>query len=279
MSDIISSYGSKSSIRRRKINEAMENFYKDKEQKAQENIQSLNESVSIDTENKAIALRDTSNRIKNRKTYLKESVETINGIKENLIKECFGYIVYSALPLDEDFKKHEPNQRYIIEQASNLFETLSNENLIKILENSIFGGICSNINAEVDNASGIEVKEMAKNIKEHCKFEFETCINVLKEKLIDVIKVERKMTENKELIESQGRIIRENEATKTLFKRLFEKNISAVVESKKEDLDKKDIMSLAFSESILDYALLEGLYTLKCIDIDANRLNTVIKFI
>jgi len=278
MSEIISSYGSKASQRRRKLNEAMESFYKEKDQKVQDNLQSLNESTAIDIENRAIALKDTSNRIKSRKSYLKESVETITSIKENLIKDSFAYIVYEALPLDKEFKEH--NMKYINESASEVFNTLSKENLISIDENSIFGGICSNINTEVDNASGIDETQMALNIKEHCKFEFETCVNVLSEKLIDVIKVERKMTENKELVESQGRIIRENEATKTLFKKLFEKNITSVVEDKKEEgLDKKDIMSLAFSESILDYALLEGLYTLKCIEIDSHRLNSVIKFI
>lgn len=275
MSEIISSYNSSSARRRRKFNEAVESMLNEKQSKNNSATEIYNENKSILTENMSIDVKDSVLRNKKRKAFLQESVENINNLKEKLLSEAFSYIVYKSLLIDEDYKKHNIN--YIMTESKDLFAKLKAKGLIDIDCDTIFGGIYSNLCAYVDTCENKDEIEIAKTIKEQCDFEFTTCIDIIRDKVVNTINKEGSIKEAKEAYLSTGKLIHED--TKTLIRKLFEKNINLVVESEEnKDLDKKDLMDLAFSETLLDYTLLESLYTLKCIDLNISNLNKCLKY-
>jgi len=78
--------------------------------------------------------------------------------------------------------------------------------------------------------------------------------------------------------EGQETIVEKYSKNKTLFRALQEKNTELALQEKGEDFDKSTLLDMVMAESLIDYTLLEAVYTMKLADIDFDNLQSTVRF-
>lgn len=266
------------SIKRRKINSNITEFFdkKDLDDKLLKESANIENEIKLNTLAMEVSDFNINNKNKKRKQFLANEEFKNNKITE-LINESLIYIVYKSLNLDEDFKKH--NLNYIKETVKTFMKKLEENNCFCCPQYSCIDDIRRKItmivNENKDNISTMDEKILIKQIKEACNFEFETSINIIKDKVLDTVNREKQYSEYLEKCKNEdisNKDIRNN--SNTLFRNIFEGNISAIVKQEGDNskLTKQNIMDIALSEAILDYTLLETVNTLRINNIDISCL-------
>lgn len=267
-----------SSEKRKKINRNIEKFFNDK--KEEEKL--LNESANIDQEIKinsiAIEVKDNNFTRKNKRKRDRLANNKFKAEKiDELFVESLSYIIFESLVLDDSFKYK--NKDYIFETSRNFINSIKENKNLYLSEGSsgtdIFRKISMIVEENIENQNDIDDKGIAKQIKEACSFEFKNAISIIKEKVVDTINNEKKYSKFLEECKNEGVSNKElRKSDKSLFRCILEGNISAVVNDETtSDLNKKNVMDLAFSESIFDYTLLETIHTLKLSNLDTSSIS------
>jgi len=267
-----------SSEKRKKINRNIEKFFNDK--KEEEKL--LNESANIDQEIKinsiAIEVKDNNFTRKNKRKRDRLANNKFKAEKiDELFVESLSYIIFESLVLDDSFKYK--NKDYIFETSRNFINSIKENKNLYLSEGSsgtdIFRKISMIVEENIENQNDIDDKGIVKQIKEACSFEFKNAISIIKEKVIDTINNEKKYSKFLEECKNEGISNKElRKSDKSLFRCILEGNISAVVNDETtSDLNKKNVMDLAFSESIFDYTLLETIHTLKLSNLDTSNIS------
>jgi len=194
-----------------------------------------------------------------------------------LAEQTFAYAVYEALPIDEAQKKHNGN--YIYEQATGLFSSLK-ENL-DFKQDILFNDMVSRIQAVVEGRDDSkDAKELFKESLELNSFELGIVTQMLKIKVTEAVRTEKELTveKNRLIQEGQETIVEKYSKNKTLFRALQEKNTELALQEKGEDFDKSTLLDMVMAESLIDYTLLEAVYTMKLADIDFDNLQSTVRF-
>lgn len=292
--NIISSYNSPRSRKDQKINESIANYF-DKQKDsilAEDEIQKNKNEIL--TEDIAIKMKDTKILDESKKTPL-QIIKEKSDLQTTIFFESLTYIIYESLWLDDDFKSS--NKKYIIENINKTLNAavpyIKNDNTCTCIE-MIKSGINNSIETfygnprfTVDTFSGDgdtdEIKKnFLKSVKDNCKFEFEACTGVIKDKVLNTLNNEKVLAKNlQECFNESTEIVRkkaEDTVNHTLFKTLFNKNVVSVSNELGDTAPRKDVLDLALSESILTYTILETLHTLKLVEVDPKEMIQTLKY-
>ena len=189
---------------------------------------------------------------------------------------AFASMVFKALPLDEDFKVSNVN--YIFECATKYYNTLASQGTLKVTKNSPFERVIESIAVAYSGTPETDKLTLGSTVKNAIHdndLEVNFAEKTVSDKVISAVGDEKTVSTVSEAMKEAGRFV---SADKTLFRYLNESNIHVVLEENPE-ISKDDAMDLAMCESILQYTLLEMAYTLKLVDLDLTKVNTVKKFI
>lgn len=277
--EIISSYNTVESRRRNSINngimsilseDIIQKDIKRDELLAESSMQyeSISESLNLSTISESNASRNR------KKVYVQ-----LSELKEKIVNETFNKIIYESLLIDKDQK--EFNKEYITEKSIGFFNELNNLNVLNIQENSLWFDILENINIivhEIDNTNineEVAIHEALELNKRNIQIVTET----LQYKVTEAIKIERNIAhKNKDLINENGKEYLAQKEICSLFKSIQVKNSKEIL-TENSNVDMGDLLDLTMMESLLDYTLLETVYTMKLVNMDTLRLNKSIKYI
>ena len=272
--NLISTFGSKSSKRRHKINEATKNILSDKQTDREILVESLSLDREIMADKNAMQIKESIN-YKNkshsrvRDNSLKEALKL--EIENNVNRRLFAHIVKEALVLDSEFKNNKKHSDYIIESANQYFDFIVSNNIIDVKENSLFEDMIISVHTIVEskgNNSIIEDEVFNEALKDN-EFELEFVIPVIKSKLVEAINMEGKIAEERDKLINEDKYVDDQV---TLFRVLMNKNIDNVIKESNENHDKENIKNAALAESMIDYTILETAHTLQLINIDYSKL-------
>lgn len=195
-----------------------------------------------------------------------------------MISEAFANLVYDSIPLDENFK--ENNKNNIIEKTCGVFRKLHENGSIdegNYAWRNYFNIISESTPLLKENANDlIKVEQILKETEENVKHNGKTISKVLEGKILETIKNEKLIANNKvELLQTNKKF-----TGNTLFSALLIKNVKDInVGEKYINAPQDKTMDIAFAESIIDYAILEGLNTLELVKFDVDVITHAIKHI
>lgn len=275
--EIISSADTVTSKKARKINEDINEFLDS--MNTENTIR--NEESKIETEilmessmmNYQETMQQQNSKFKEALSRDFENETLVNTLAE----QTFAYAVYEALPIDEAQKKHNAN--YIYEQATGLFSSLK-ENL-DFKQDTLFNDMVSRIQAVVEGRDDSkDAKTLFKESLDLNSFELGIVTQMLKIKVTEAVRTEKELTveKNRLIQEGQDTIVEKYSKNKTLFRALQEKNTELALQEKGEDFDKSTLLDMVMAESLIDYTLLEAVYTMKLADIDFDNLQSTVRF-
>lgn len=267
-----------SSEKRKKINRNIEKFFNNKKEEKKILEESSNIEQEIKINNIAVEVKDNNFTRKNKKRRDRLANNKFKAEKiDELFTESLSYIIFESLVLDKNFKYK--NKDYIFETSRKFINGIKENKNLYLHEGTsgtdIFKKISMIVEESIINKDYIDDRDIVKQIKEACSFEFNNAISIIKEKVIDTIDKEKKYSAFLEDCKNKGVSNKElRKSDKSLFRCILEGNISAVINDEStSDLNKKNVMDLAFSESIFDYTLLETIHTLKLSNLDTSNIS------
>lgn len=267
-----------SSEKRKKINRNIEKFFNNKKEEEKILEESSNIEQEIKINNIAVEVKDNNFTRKNKKRRDRLANNKFKAEKiDELFTESLSYIIFESLVLDKNFKYK--NKDYIFETSRKFINGIKENKNLYLHEGTsgtdIFKKISMIVEESIINKDYIDDRDIVKQIKEACSFEFNNAISIIKEKVIDTIDKEKKYSAFLEDCKNKGVSNKElRKSDKSLFRCILEGNISAVINDEStSDLNKKNVMDLAFSESIFDYTLLETIHTLKLSNLDTSNIS------
>jgi len=260
---ILSTYNTKRAKKRREhlaktqeilegyeLNRIAEEALEEKEQKA------LRESFDVSLTNYH---KENRNNIKS----ANKKVNSLNEKIDEVCKDLFFYFVYESLLIDNNIK--EKNFNYIREESNKFFETCANNNAIIIKEGSGFGDLIDRatefIKEDINNENGIDVKKIIQKTLISEDMIGYYGIESIKLKTAECLRNEKKGSIIKEELESEGKYVDPN---KSLFRKIFEKNIQETIE-KCSETNPDSLQDISMVETILDYTILEAANTLQLV--------------
>lgn len=227
------------------------------------------------------AIEEYANIIEKQKYKLEETLLDERDKEECvniLVKETFAYIVYESLLVDDKVKRH--NAKYIYEQATNFYEGLLNEGLLNFQGDSLFNDMVEKINGVVYSCEeNMNLKDLFDESIRLNGFELGIISHSIKLKASESVKIEKEIANIKnDLMHENQNILVEKYDTRSLFRCLQQKNMQRVLTEKAEEMEKEDMLNLTMLETLLDYTLLESMYTTKLLNFNLSNLMNNVKF-
>ncbi|QXN67970.1 hypothetical protein FPHOBKDP_00220 [Listeria phage LPJP1] len=266
----LSIFGESSRNLREENNARTEYFRKKKEEE-----KALQEN--LDMENKSKLLRTTSITVQREAEEREKMVQKENRINEHaeeVAPTLFGSIVYRAIPIDEVQK--QGNVDYIYNECINAFNTIVENKSINIQEHGAFGDLLSLVKTKVshyvneEKLSFDQVGDIVSSIHDEEKSLIESAVNVIEDKVINVIDYEKKY---KNFVDKCNENNVEVKDEKSLYMKISEERLSYVMENMDlSESKKEDIAEMTIVESIISYTILESMNTLKMFNIDFSKL-------
>jgi len=183
-------------------------------------------------------------------------------VKNEMIHEVFNIIVYKSIPLDEDYKFSIKDK--IFELTNECFDNIFAKGLIGLKEDSVFYPIVESIEFNLKNVETTSTEEELNEINESINDAIFDYVffssHDIKNKITEAVKVEKELTKYKTECINEGKYF--NEKAKSIFRKMLEKN--SLLDEDTQEI--KGITDEIFSDTIIDYTILETFNSLKLVD-------------
>lgn len=268
----------------RRIKKNIETF------KQSERERFLNEQTEIvDKRNKlveetAMNYHKTISSRYDRRRALNENLDRKKSIIESLLVEALDSIFFESLVLDDDYKTEQCEN--VLNYADTTFKKLFEENIldIKLFKNSQSETVrniyeccemaADNINDLIANKQNTKekVEETLTKAGVLIDYQAENIKNIIKDKVVDVVKNERELAEKNQLKREE---IKYEDNKEPVFKKVEEPTFfrSLLIGASKQPINESFELceeintNMAFAKALMHYTLLETLNTTKLFDL------------
>ena len=214
-----------------------------------------------------IGKKRSLNEEERNKKALEYQIESyLNENYKDICKNIFSLVVYESLLVDEEIKRKDVS--YINEKANEFFDHIFDNKLFLVTEGSIYEEICSNVHQKISEKIYLNEQfddvVIVKEVLNDMDMDKAYLTGNIKFKEAACVQNEKKIVSLKEELSSEGI---DNNADKTLFRKIFEEKVKEVI-SETSCNNTDAIENAALAEALLDYCLIETANTLQIIEFD-----------